>query len=75
MQIRVNMMGGLKPMTPDGGRLDAEDGATIEQVLEQLGVEAKQVQIVMHNGKPQANRLTTLAADDEITVLPPVGGG
>ena len=75
MQIRVNLMGGLKKQSPEGNMLAVTEGASINDALAALGLSATQVQIVMHKGRPQPNRETTLADGDEITVVPPVGGG
>jgi sulfur carrier protein ThiS len=75
MQIRVQLMGGLKGKSPAGNRLEVTEGTSINDVLGQLGVEPHQVQIVMHNSKPQPNRATAVRDGDELTVVPPVGGG
>jgi sulfur carrier protein ThiS len=75
MQIRVQLMGGLKSKSPAGNRLELTDGATINDALSLLGLEATQVQIVMHNNRPQPNRATAVRDGDELTVVPPVGGG
>jgi sulfur carrier protein ThiS len=75
MQIRIQLMGGLKSKSPAGNRLELADGATISDALRQLGLEAAQVQIVMHNSRPQPNRATAVRDGDELTVVPPVGGG
>ena len=68
-------MGALKTKTPQGGRLELNDGASINDVLNTLEISASHVQIVMVNGKPQPNRDTPLTAEDELTILAPVGGG
>jgi len=75
MQIRVNLMGGLKKQSPEGNALALADGASINDALAAMGLSASQVQIVMHQGRPQPNRDTALGDGDEITVVPPVGGG
>ena len=75
MELRVKLMGALKAKTPAGERLSVDDAATVEQVLQALGIAATQVQIVMVNGRPQGNRALPLSPDDELTVVPPVGGG
>lgn len=75
MKLQVKLMGPLKAKTPEGGTLELNDGASIHDVLAALDIPDNQVQIVMVNGKPQPNRDTSLAADDELTILAPVGGG
>ena len=68
-------MGALKAKSPPESRMHVDEGATIESVLSSLDIEPKQVQIVMHNNRPQPDRSTALSPDDQLTVVPPVGGG
>ena len=75
MQIRLQLMGALKAKSPPENLIEVCDGATIESLLESLDIEAGQVQIVMHNNRPQPDRSTPLSPDDQLTVVPPVGGG
>ncbi|HUG94337.1 MAG TPA: MoaD/ThiS family protein [Planctomycetaceae bacterium] len=75
MQVRVKLMGSLKANSPADGALELAPSATIEDALAQLGLHGSSVQIVMLNGKPQPDRTRSLADGDELTVLPPVGGG
>ena len=75
MILKLKLMGALKTKTPQGGRLELNDGASINDVLNTLEISASHVQIVMVNGKPQPNRDTPLTAEDELTILAPVGGG
>ena len=75
MKLQVKLMGPLKAKTPEGGTLDLSDGASINDVLAALDIPSNHVQMVMVNGKPQPNRDTSLYADDELTILAPVGGG
>ena len=75
MQIQLQLMGGLKAKSPPGNRLEVPEGATIDSVLSSLGIDPKEFQIVMHNNRPQPDRSTPLSPDDQLTVVPPVGGG
>lgn len=75
MQVQLQLMGALKAKSPPENRIQVDEGATIESVLTSLGIEPKQVQIVMHNNRPQPDRSTVLSPDDQLTVVPPVGGG
>jgi sulfur carrier protein ThiS len=75
MQIQLQLMGALKAKSPPENRMQVDEGATIESVLASLGIEPKQVQIVMHNNRPEADRSRLLSPDDQLTVVPPVGGG
>lgn len=75
MQIRLKLMGFLKDRTPADGTLDVADQATINQVLTQLEIPANHVQVLTVNGTFERNRDRALAEGDELSVLPPVGGG
>ena len=73
--VRVKLMGSLKAKSPQQDSLELPDGATIADVLQRLDIDSKTIQIVMVNSKPQGDRSYVLSADDELTILPPVGGG
>ncbi len=75
MQVRLKLMGMLKSRTPAGGTLEVADGATIEDVLIALGVAPNVVQVFTVNGQFERDRGRVLADGDELTVIPPVGGG
>jgi sulfur carrier protein ThiS len=75
MQIRLKLMGMLKSRTPAGGALEVADGATIADVLRALEVAPQAIQVFTVNGQFERNRSRPLAPNDELTVIPPVGGG
>ncbi|MDH3719022.1 MAG: MoaD/ThiS family protein [Planctomycetota bacterium] len=75
MKINIKLMGVLKDKTPADGTLDVPDGATIEEALRVLDISAETVQVCTVNGTLERNLQRTLAADDELSVVPPVGGG
>jgi molybdopterin converting factor small subunit len=75
MQIRVKLMGTLKARTPPGGALEVADGATIDDVLRALSIESPALRVFTVNGQFERDRNRVLAADDELTAVPPVGGG
>ncbi len=75
MKIKIKLMGMLKEKTPDGGELDLESGATIADVLTVLNIEGDSIQAFSVNGLIQRDQETKLNEDDELVVLPPVGGG
>ncbi len=75
MQVRVKLMGALKAKAPAGDTLELPEGATIEAVFNALDIDSQAIQVVMLNNRPQTDRDHTLSADDELTILPPVGGG
>ncbi len=74
MQITVKLMGTLKPKQPSTP-LELPAGATIEQVMEQLDVATNAVQVTTVNGQLIHDRRHALQDGDELTLLPPVGGG
>lgn len=75
MEIQVKLMGALKAKSPPENRIEIPENSTINDVLQALDIESRQVQIVMVNDKPQPDRSRTVQPGDELTVLAPVGGG
>ena len=75
MQIKITLMGMLKDKTPAGDELELPDAATIEDALRALDISVETVQVFTVNGQLERDRSRELAANDELTVLPPVGGG
>lgn len=75
MQIRLKLMGMLKAKTPAGGVIEVAEGATIEDVLLALGVAPQTIRVFTVNGTFERDRSRVLAPDDELTAVPPVGGG
>lgn len=79
MQVRVKLMASLRSRVPgaSGGRaaVEAAAGATVAGVLEQVGVPASHVHLVMVNGEMEPDRGRVLADGDELTVFPPIAGG
>jgi sulfur carrier protein ThiS len=75
MRIRLKLMGVLKSRTPEGGALEVADGATIEDALHALGLAPQAAHAVTVNGQVERDRRRALAPDDELTIIPPVGGG
>lgn len=75
MKIKVKLMGMLKDRTPEGGELELPDNSTIGSVLTALGIESETIQAFSINGSIERSRDVQLNDADELTVLPPVGGG
>lgn len=75
MNIRVKLMGLLKEQMPPEGRLSLTDAATIGDALVALQIPRESVQVFSVNGALVRDPLHTLLEGDELTVLPPVGGG
>ncbi|MDP6721141.1 MAG: MoaD/ThiS family protein [Pirellulaceae bacterium] len=75
MMVCLKLMGVLKAKTPEDGQLEMEDGATIEDVLRALDVPVESVQVFTVNGSFERNRSRVLSDGDDLSVLPPVGGG
>ncbi|MEO7156256.1 MAG: MoaD/ThiS family protein [Vicinamibacterales bacterium] len=75
MQIRLKLMGVLKARTPPGGEIELADGATIDDVLRALDIAPEKLKVFTVNGQFERDRSRMLAPNDELTVIPPVGGG
>jgi sulfur carrier protein ThiS len=75
MQIRLKLMGMLKAKTPAGGALEVADGATIDDVLRALEIAPHTIRVFTVNGEFERDRSRVLAPNDELSAIPPVGGG
>jgi molybdopterin converting factor small subunit len=76
MRLRVKLMGMLKQRTPPGGVLELDcQPATIRRALEALGIPGAGAHVFSVNGALQKDPDHPLQDGDELTVLPPVGGG
>jgi sulfur carrier protein ThiS len=75
IQVHVKLMGMLKEKTPDGGMMELADGATVAAALDRLQIPPESVQLVTVNGQLVRDSNRPLAPNDELTILPPVGGG
>ncbi len=75
MQVRVKMMGLLKPKTPEGGKLELPEDAGLGDALQRLDIPPGIEPIVIVNGKAETDRGRKLVEGDELLIMPPVGGG
>ena len=75
MKINLKLMGMLKDKCPADGVLQLADGATIEDALNALQIPVDSVQVFTVNGQLERDSSRAMNEGDELTVLPPVGGG
>ncbi len=76
MKIHVKLMGTLKDrMPPDGAIQLPDDDSTIENALTALKIPVDTVQVFSVNGSIERDLARQLQEGDELSVLPPVGGG
>lgn len=74
MQIEVKCFATLSDFTPEGGIMDVEDGFTIKQVMDTLGMQESDVKIMFINGKHESLD-SVLKEGDRLGLFPAVGGG
>lgn len=80
MKIELNLYASLKAHSPQANQGKAEgptevpEGATIRELLAQLGVPVDAVKIIFLNGV-HAKGDETLKEGDRVGVFPPVAGG
>lgn len=75
MEIRVKLMGVLRDKMPEGGALQMSENGTIREALEALEIPLEIAQTFTVNGQLSRDQSLVLSDSDELTVLPPVGGG
>ncbi|MCT4536176.1 MoaD/ThiS family protein [Halodesulfovibrio sp.] len=74
MQIEIKCFATLSDFTPEGNMMTVEDGATIQQVIDALGIKTEDVKIMFINGKHQSLS-SVLSEGDRLGLFPAVGGG
>ena len=75
MRIRLKLMGMLKENAPEGDSLELDDDASIRDALVALEIPVDAVQVFQVNGTLERDKSRVLTNNDELTILPPVGGG
>lgn len=75
MEITTKLMGMLKSQSPPDNRLVLDDGASVATALDRLQVPADHVHLIMVNSQIERDLQRVLKPDDELMVMPPVGGG
>ena len=75
MQIHVKLMGILKDKAPPNGQLQLSDGDTIGVALSALNIPSDTIQIFTVNGSLERDHGRVLQDGDDLSIIPPVGGG
>jgi molybdopterin converting factor small subunit len=79
MKLEVALFATLSQYLPPGAQnrravIEVKDGATVREVLNQLGVPAEFPNILLVNGR-QAQENTVLKDGETLSVFPPLAGG
>ena len=75
VEIQVKLMGMFKDKTPADGQLELPENASVATALEALDIASDSVQVLTINGNMVRDRSHTLSDGDQMTLIPPVGGG
>ena len=83
MDISVTLFGGLRQFLPAGSsfnkcKIGIDQGASLESLLQQIPIPETRPYIVILNDERVARESyakTTIQADDEVVLLPPIKGG
>jgi sulfur carrier protein ThiS len=74
MKIQVKTFATLKKFEPEGATLELDQGATIKDVIEALGIPDEEVRLAFVNGT-HAKKDHPVSEDDKVSLFPAVGGG
>ncbi len=79
MQITINLFASLMHYKPDGigtdsWMLESEEGKTVSEMLQEIGVPLEEVSLIFINGV-HGKMESVLKDMDRLGVFPPVGGG
>jgi molybdopterin converting factor small subunit len=79
MKVKVKLLATLRNKLPPEARgstaLEMGPGATVADVLAQLGIAGGLVHAVMVNDTAEPDRQRVLVDGDALVILPPVAGG
>ncbi len=75
MRIKLKIMGTLKKKEPPDNTLELTADATITDALTALQIPHESVQVFTVNGQLVRQLDHPLVDGDQLTILPPVGGG
>jgi molybdopterin converting factor small subunit len=76
VKLTATLRGKLPPEAKGGKvALVVEPGATVQAVLDRLGIGSGHVHVVMVNDAMETERGRVLAEGDRLVVIPPVAGG
>ena len=80
MRIMFKLYATLRRFAPDGNEIgDAfevqHEGATLGELVQQLGLTLEQAKIVMVNGQRVVDMSSKLAENDLVVIFPAIGGG
>jgi molybdopterin converting factor small subunit len=74
MQIHVKCYATLRVYQPKDGVVEAEEGESLQDVVQRLGLPLREAKVIFVNGK-HASLDQSLRDGDRIAVFPAVGGG
>ena len=74
MRIRVKLFATLREGRFDATERELPPGATVDDLLAQLGIESDQATLRLLNGR-HAELNSELHDDDVLALFPPIGGG
>lgn len=76
MKVNVKLMSIFAKYSKGGddGKTEIKNGATVLDVVKELGLPEKQVKLIAVNGR-QSDINTVLSEDDTVFIFPPAAGG
>jgi molybdopterin converting factor small subunit len=74
VKIKVKLFATLRLGRGKEIELDIKEGSTVEEVIKIVGIELKEIAIILRNGK-DADLGTQLENGDILSIFPAVGGG
>jgi molybdopterin converting factor small subunit len=74
MEIEVRLFAGLRKYTNEKNRIQLEEGATVYDFLEKLGIPPSEVAIILVNGR-HATKDHPLRDAETVSLFPALAGG
>lgn len=79
INIEVRLFAYLRELLPFESRglkkIEVKNDLTIDRLMDEVGIEEKEIMIVMINGLRKLDYNETMKEGDRVAIFPPVGGG
>lgn len=74
MQLEIKLFASLQKFMPELEKIESEDGCTVLDLLERIGISPSEVAVILVNGR-HGQLDQTLHDGETVALFPPIAGG
>ncbi len=74
MELEIKLFASLRKFNPELERIEVDDGTTVRELLDKVGIPPSEVAIVLVNGR-HAKLDQPLHDGETVAAFPPIAGG